>query len=332
MTMMTRVAPHSMIPGLLGPIFQKVPFRETLAEVTRFGKRGDDILYQPTVSRINTPTSIGQQWRGDVDAVGYSLSQLSFPYYTIMARQEFDPNQEAKFERLVTGIGLKAFLDKLCKQGIYQREHYACLFGFDGTSQGLVNQGTAANLPNSSTGKSTIQTYEVPELVANLAAQARTVMTASYNMAKPTVIAGPVNFINYLQSVIVPLTTNQANGGGVQSIAGTYGKIVSEWLGVGPIKWIADDALLGKGAAGNDLVLFIAPGLSEQEAGQPENTNLVAESLEQNMRNTFMDMVDGLKEFTNPVVNGISSSLYSLQTTSGAVIRPEAVRAVSYTF
>lgn len=328
---MTRIAPHSVIPGLIAPIYQKVPFREALAEVTRFGSRGDDILYQPTISMINTPTTIGQQWRGDVDAVGYSLSQLGFPYYTIMARMEYTPNEESKFERLVTGIGLKPFLSNLCKQGIYQREHYAALFGFD-ASQGIANTGTNTSMPASSTGKTTVQTYEVPELLTYLAGQARETMNTSYGMAKPTVIMSTVNMINYLNSVIVPLTTNQANGGGVQSIAGTFGKIVGEWLGVGPIKFIPDNALAGKGTGGKDLILFIAPGLSDQEAGQPENTNLVAEELDQNKRNTFMDMVDGLKEFPNPVMNMVNSSLFSLQTTPGILVRPQAVRAISFTF
>lgn len=331
MTMMTRVAPHSIIPGIISPIFQRVPFRDTLAEVTRFGKRGDDVLYQPTVSRINTPTSIGQQWRGDIDAVDYSLSQISFPYYTIMARQEYDPNQESKFERLVTGVGLNDFLDKLCKQGIYQREHYACFFGFD-ANQGIALTGQNGSLPADSGGHTTVQTYIVAELLAFLALQARTVMNNTYGMAKPVRVVSTVNMINYLKSTIVPLTSYQMPGAGVDSVAGSYGRIIGEWLGVGKIDFIADNALIGKGTTSKDLILFIAPGLSDQEVKSTENTNLVADELPMNMRNTFMDMVDGLKEFQNPAINGIKSKLFSLQTTSGCLIRQEAVRAISFTF
>lgn len=331
MAQVTRIAPHSLIPGVLTPIFQKVPFRDMLAETTKFGKRGDDILYQPVVSRINTPTTIGQQWRGNIDAVDYSISQLSFPYYTIMTRQEFDPNQEAKFEHLVAGTSLQAFLDNLCKQGIYQREHYAALFGFD-ANQGIAKTGTNTSLPNDSSSNSTVQTYIVNELLTKLAGYARAVMNATYGMAKPTVVVAPVNMINYLKSTVIPLTNYQMPGAGVDSIAGAYNRIIAEWLGVGKIEFIADNALTGKGTAGKDLILFIAPGLSAQEIKTEENTNLVAEEMTQNHRNTFMDVVDGLKEFPNPVINGIKSKLMSLQTTSGALLRPEAVYAVSYTF
>jgi hypothetical protein len=328
MAQLTRIVPNSVIPGLVAPIFQKIPFRKFLAEVTRFGARGVDILYQTTVSRINTPTTIGQQWRGDVDAVGFSLSQLGFPYYTIMARQEYTPNDESKFELTVPGVGLKKFQADLCEQGIYQRLHYATLFGFD-SSQGIATNGTNTSMPNDTSAHSTVQTYIVAELMASIA---RGVMNATYGMAKPTVITAPLNMINYLQSIIVPLTSYQMPGAGVDSVAGTLKRIISEWLGVGPITWVPDNALAGKGTAGKDLILFIAPGLSEQEAGQPENTNLVADNLKQNYRNTFMDMVDGLKEFQNPQVNGINSSIYSVQTTPGCLIRPEALVAVSYTF
>ncbi len=328
-----RVAPHSTIPGVLTPIFQQVPFRKILAEVTRFGKRGDDVLYQPTVSRINTPTAIGQQWRGNVDSATYSISQLSFPYYTIMARAEFDPNQESKFERLISGIGLEDFLNKLCQQGIYQREHYSTLFGFDtDANQGIILEGTVAALPADSSAKTKITEYNITELLQVLAGYARDIMTATYGMAKPVVIISTTEMINYLQSIVVPFTNYQMPGAGVDSIAGAYNRIIGTWLGVGKIEWISDEAMVGKGAAGTDLISFIAPGLSKQESEQPENTNLVAESMPQNMRNTMVDMVDGLKEFPNPVINGVRSKLFSLQTTPGCLIRPEAVVTIEFTY
>jgi hypothetical protein len=331
MAQLTRIVPSSVIPGLVAPIFQKVPFRKYLAEVTRFGARGVDILYQTRVSRINTPTTIGQQWRGDVDAVGFSLSQLGFPYYTIMARQEYTPNDESKFELTIPGVGLKQFQADLCEQGIYQRLHYATLYGFD-SDQGIAKNGTNTSMPNDSGGHSTVQTYVIAELVAYLASIARGIMNTTYGMAKPAVVTAPLNMINYIQSILVPLTTYQMPGAGTDSIGGTLGRVIGEWLGIGKIDWIPNNALAGKGTAGKDLILFIAPGLSEQEAGQPENTNLVADNLKQNYRNTFMDMVDGLKEFPNPMMNGIASSIYSVQTTPGALIRPETLVAVSYTF
>ena len=329
-----RLVPHSTVPGLITPIFQKVDFRALLGEVTRFGKLGDDILYQTTLSAINTPTVVGQQWRGDVDKSTYSLSQLSFPYYTIEAKLEMGPDEEAKFASVVPGVGLKQFLSNLCAQGINQREHYACLFGFDTTAgQGIIKNGAYYdNLGNDSGGHSTIQTYIVIELLATLAAQARTVMDASYGMAKPVKIIAPSNMINYLKSTIVPLASYQMPGGGVDSIGGAYSRMIGEWLGVGKVEFIADNAMAGKGGSSKDLISFVAPGLSDQEAKADPNTNLVADELPENMRNTMMDMIEGKKEFVNPPINGIKSSLFSLTTTSGAVIRPEAVRTLEYTF
>ena len=332
MSNVTRLVPHSLIPGVLGPIYQEVPYEKYLAEVTHFGKRGDDILYQPTLSAINTPTTVGQQWRGDIDAVDYSISQLSFPYYTIHARMEYDPNQSSKFASMIAGIGLPQFLGNLCKQGIWQRMHYASLFGFD-SNQGIAKTATTETLANDSDGHSTIQTYNQGELLAALASYARLIMNSSYGMAKPVIVAAPVNMINYISTSIIPLTSYQMPGAGVDSIAGAYERVIGDWLKVGKVEFISDNALTGKGATGKDLLLFIAPGLSEQEAQkQAKNTNLVSDSLTQNKRNTFMDIVDDLKEFPNPVINGVNSSLFSLQTTSGCLLRQETAVALSYTF
>ena len=332
MTQVIRVAPHNLIPGMVTPIYQDVPYEKALAEVTHFGELGSDILYQPTLSRFHTPTAIAQTWRGHLDVASYSLGQISFPYYSIMAKNQSDPGEEAKFGKLVTGIGLQDFLDDLCKQGIAQRQHYATWFGFDAdATQGiLLNAGTVTTIPNDSESHSTIVSYLPAELFQLLTGYARQIMNATYNTAKPVVVVSTTEIINYLQTIIIPIASYQMPGAGVDSVGGAFQRVVGTWLGVGKVEFIADNALAGKGANGTDLLSLIAPGLSDQEVKSDQT--LVQRKMPQNMRNTFVDEVSGIRTYNNPVIDGVKSKLFSLQTTPGCLIRPEAVVTLEVTY
>lgn len=330
---LSRVVPHSIIPGVVAPINQDVDYKKIFAGITNYGKIGDDFLYLSTLEKIHTPTTIGQQWRGGIDSAQFTNGQLGYQYYTIQARFEYTDQQAAKLAQLLPGVGVDMLLDKLCRQGVNQRRHYGALFGFDpAQTQGVVKQGVTNSLPNDSDAHSTISTYNPDELLAFLASEARTAMNNSYGMAKPVIFMSSVQVINYIKTVMLNLTAYQMPGAGVDSIGGAYGRIVGDWLGVGKVEFIADDLLKGTGTAGDDLILLISPGLTDQDAVSPEYSQYQLSDLPANMMNTFMDSAGGLIRSQNPIINRVTSADYSLQTTPGAVIRQDAVRVIEADF
>jgi hypothetical protein len=329
----SRVVPHSIIPGVVAPISQDVDYLKAFAGVTKYGDLGSDYLYLPTLDKVHTPTTVGQQWRGGVDSAQFSTSQLAWQYYTIQSRMEYTDQQAAKLAKMLPGIGIDSLLDKLCRQGINQRRHYGAIFGFDpAQTQGLVKQGITESLPADSDSHTTISTYNADELLAFLASQAREAMNNSYGMAKPVVFMSSVRLVNYIKTVMVNLTSYQMPGAGVDSIGGAYSRIVGEWLGVGKVEFIGDDLLKEAGTAGDDLIILVAPGLTEQDLTKPEFSQYLLGDLPANMMNTFIDNAGGLVKTVNPIMNRVSSADYSLQTTPGAVIRQAAVRVIEADF
>ena len=324
-----RVVPHSIIPGIIAPVVQNADYIKAFAGITKFGEIGDDYAYLSTLERIHTPTTIGQQWRGGIDSTQFTNNQLAYQYYTIAASYAYTDQQAAKLGKLMPGIGIEKLFSKLTRMGIAQRDHYGALFGFDpAQTQGLVKQGTTASFPADTDSHTTISSYNPDELMAFMAGQARTAMNNTYGMAKPVIFMSSVRVVNWIKSVMINLTQYQMPGAGVDSIGGAYSRVVGEWLGVGKIEFIADDLLKAAGTNSTDVMLFIAPGLSEQDAVNPQYSQYQLDDLPINMMNTFKDEAGGIIESRNPVIDRVTKVYLTLQTTPGAVTRADAVRVI----
>lgn len=322
---LSRIIPSSVIPKVVIPQFQNADFSKYFGAKTSYGTAGSDFLYLNTINKVSATTEIGQQWRIP-ESVQASNGQLQFPYYTISARSEYSDQSAQKFSELGMGISLPDLLDKLCEMGIQQRRHYAALFGFNPLeNQGLLNMATAVTLPADSGTHTTLSTYIQGELLSFLVSVARDIMNGTFGMAKPVVLASSVRTINLLESIIVPLTDWQNKGAGVNSVAGTYRTILGEWLGAGKIEFIKDDLLKEAGTGLSDIILLIAPGLSEQEAVEYDQ-NL---DISQETANTLIDNPGDMIITTNPKNNRMMSSDYSVKTTPGCVVREEAIVAIT---
>lgn len=323
---LTRITPSAVIPSVVMPTFQDVPYEEYFAEKTSYGDLGDDFLYLNTINELTAPTEIGQQWRIP-STVQASNSQLQYAYYTISARRECTKQDIDKFAKLGMGLSLYDFSDQLCEIAINQRRHYSALFGFDPTeTQGLIAMGTAVTMPADSASHSTLVTYIPGELLQFLTSQAREVRTTTFGMAKPTIFASSSRVVNYINSLIVPLTDYQMKGAGSDSVGGSYERIVGQMLGAGQIKFIEDNLLQGAGTGGADLILLVAPGLNSQEAEAqfsqtPRDRQFHA--------NTFTDNPGNMIITVNPEINRVLSADYSVKTTGGAVVRKNAVRVIT---
>ena len=329
--LLNRLNLSSTMPGVLAPQVQNVDFEKYIGAKKRIGSIADEMLYITTINNINSETSVGQQWNQDLNKQSYSLGQVALPYYTIQAYNEYNPNEMAKFEKTIPGVSLPNFLENLAKQGINQRKHAALIVGFDdGLSQGILSNSTLTTLPDDSAGISTIVGYNVAELQQFLATQARQVMDASFGMLKPVILASSVRIINYLKTAVVGFM-DSASPAGVDSVAGLYQRIIGQWLGVGSVEFIADDIFKDMDLAGNDGIVFVAPGIeSLDKLPDDVSQNLVGyeNSIPYNtMYNTF-----GLMKFVNPPYLGDISEKFVYKMTPGANLRQEAVRVVSCKF
>ena len=330
MAQMNRLHPSAAVAGLLVPQVQEVPFKKYLGSETNYGTMGKDAIYITSVTNINSETSVGQQWGSNLAKQSYTLGQVSAPYYRIEAYVEWDAQEQAKFEELSNGVALPDFLENLAKQGINQRRHEAILHGFDGATglnQGILANATTSNLPADSKSKQTITAYDPAELQAFLVGVVRSAMDASYGMLKPVVIASSSRIVNYIQSAIVPLMNSQMPGAGVDTIGGLVGR-VTNLLGAGPVEFIADNTLEASDSTGSDKIVFIAPGLSEQDAQGSDSKNLVGKF--NSIRfNTWADKAEGIMRWEGSPALGVFGAKYTFKTTPGMTLRSEAVRVVT---
>ena len=335
MANLLRVTPHAKIPGLLAPQTQSVDFNKYVAGKTRYGSLAEDYLYVTSITNINTESFVGMQWGSDLAKSSYILGQIQIPYYKISSYVEWDIQEEKKFESLSNGVALPDFLDNLAKQAINQRKHQAILFGFEtttGYNQGIAGNETIVSFPQASNTNNTLTTYPIGELQAFLSQLARKVMDTSFNMAKPVVIASSVRVINYLRSVIVPLTS-YLESGSVASVGTAYNKIVGDWLGVGQVEWVSDNLLMNADITGQqDVIKLIAPGIDPQgNQGEEVNQNLVGD-FNSIKFNTFYDTAGGLIRFDAPPALGKFARRYDYKMTPGVNLRNEAVVSTSIVY
>lgn len=331
--LINRINPSAVVPGLLVPQVQSVDFEKYIGSKTNLTGNADEMLYIMTVNNINGETTVGQQW-GGVEAQNrqsYSLGQVGLPLYRINAYSEYDEDEQAKFEKLVNGVSLPNFLENLAKQAINQRKHSAILVGFDQSlEQGILANAIESNLPADSKGNQKITTYDPAELQKALTSEVRSVMDASFGMLAPTVLVSSTRIINYLKTTVINFM-DSAKSGGVDSVAGLFDRIVSEWLGAGKVTLMADPLLENGAGEGKDLILLIAPGMDSQQypmGGTEVNQNLVG-SENSITYNTMYDAGEGLKRISRPDNFGVMSMLYTYKMTPGATLRAEAVKAIT---
>jgi len=88
--------------------------------------------------------------------------------------------------------------------------------------------------------------------------------------------------------------------------------------------------LIGQGAGGTDLILLIAPELKIPKANAQINTNIFA-TLTPNQTATSLMLTDvsAPTEIPTPIADGGITTLYTMRSTSGWGIRPEAISLLS---
>ena len=105
---------------------------------------------------------------------------------------------------------------------------------------------------------------------------------------------------------------------------------MAKWAGGDDVSFAVDDTLIGQGSGGSDLILLVAPELKKPKANASINTNAFAD-LTPNMTSTSIMLCDmaAPKEIPTPIPDGGITTLFTLRSTSGWGIRPEALTLLS---
>lgn len=327
-----RLFPNAVLPNVFSKLFENIEYQKTLGMQSKHGARGIDALYGLTIDNISSSATVGtaSTWMNNEHKNEATIGQIEAPYYKIKSAFQTTADSEAKFGRMGGNISEVELKRAITFQAMAQRKAYLTFFGAN-KKEGLFNSaGTTSSLPADTAGATKLSSYIAGELLEFLAGEIRTIQNISYNMLKPLVIVAPLDAINYLKSKVVPLTNYQQKGAGTDSVASALESIIFDMNGL-QVEFVSCSYLKGKGTSGKDVMLLIAPGLTDEELGR-DSTAYLNSAIKNNDVNTFMDEGLPLTETTNPSINGVNSWFVEHITTAGICVRQEAIRKIEYEY
>lgn len=330
-----RLFPNVALPGVVSRLYEKIDYKKVLGDISKNGERGIDAAYKLVLDNnsSNTVVGTGSTWMNNMPKNNASVSQIEAAYYKIASSIQTTADSEAKFGHLNAGISEYELLKAITFQAMAQRKAYMTFFGANPNGkEGLFNNVSETTaLPQDSATNATLTAYIPGELLEALASEIRAIQNLSYNMLKPIVIVAPLDAINYIKSKVVPLTNYQQKGAGTDSVANALENIVYDMNGL-QLEFVSCSYLKGKGNGGKDVMLFIAPGITNEEMEGRDSTAYLNDILKDNYVNTLMDEALPLTETINPSINGVNSWFVEHIITAGIVLRSDAVRALEYQY
>jgi hypothetical protein len=233
------------------------------------------------------------------------------------------------------GYALPQAMRLAARQGIAQQLRNALLYGFNpANGEGLLNTPGAVtqNLgsdTNGNPGYSTWDSGQLAQYMLNMIGALK-VRTLQIGVPLRLVFLAPQRFISQISySGVVSLTQFQRIGAGVETAAGMV-EAIAQWAGGDDVSFAADDTLLGQGAGGSDAILLIAPELKVNRANSAVDTNVFA-SLTPNQTAVSLMLTDvsAPTEIPTPIADGGITTLFTMRSTAGWALRPEALTVLS---
>ena len=328
------VNPHLMLPEHIMQYSLASGAFNALATENPMVRLGEADLYVYAKKiQLTSQVSANQSTANQLPSASVIPSMISTATYRLQTRSQYDGFDEAATGHW--GYALPEAMRLAARQGIAQQLRNALLYGFNpANGEGLVNTdgATSVNLgadSNGNTGYSTWDSGQLAQFLLNMIGALK-VRTLQIGQPLRLVFLAPQRFISQISySGIVSLTQFQRIGAGVETAAGLV-STVAGWAGGDDVVFAADDTLIGKGAGGTDLVLLTAPELKVPEANAQINTNVFAR-LTPNTTATTLQLVDvaAPTEIPTPIADGGITTLYTMRSTSGWGIRPEALTLLS---
>lgn len=324
--------PSFLEPEIVLQYNQKSDFIKTLAGGAPRVKLGneDKNVYLRQLA-VRTKVSSGQAGANQVPYCSVTTGLASAPTYLQQVRAEYDHHQTALLADWGTSIVDAQRL--AMRQGHYLALRQKALYGeIPANGEGILNSTgiTTVNLPADSFGNTRISTYDNGQMVQFVLSTFLALASRTYQLGQRQrfVILGPQRDIGQWEMTsIVQLTSYQRPGGGTSTIAGTVENVLKEYgyellLGY-------DDTLIGQGAGGTDAILFVMPEVIKPEGSGP-NTNEWAK-LMPGFNACVLQYTDVVApiEIPTPLPGGAIDVLSEMRATSGWVVRPESVTALS---
>jgi hypothetical protein len=329
-----RVNPSYMMPEIIMQYSLASGAFSTLATdnpMPRLGE-GDLYVYSKKI-QLTTQVSANQSTANQLPSASIVPSYMSTSTYRMQTRAQYDNFDEAASS--AWEYNLPSALRLAARQGIAQQMRNALLYGFNpANGEGLLNtaNATAINLGADSNGNTEYSKYDSGQLAQFLLNMIASLKQRTYMVGTPLrfVFLAPQRFITQISySGVVSLTQFQRIGAGVESAAGLV-ETVAKWSGGDEVVFAADDTLLGQGAGGTDAIILIAPELKIARANQQINTNIFS-TLTPNTTATSLMLTDvsAPTEIPTPIGDGGITTLYTMRSTSGWGLRPEAITILS---
>ena len=283
--------------------------------------------------QLTTQVSASQSTSNNLPSASVVPSMISTPTYRLQTRAQYDG-----FDETAAGhwnISLPEAMRLAARQGIAQQLRNALLYGYNAANgEGLLNAPgiTTLNLGSDSNGNTTYSTWDSGQLAQFLLNMIGTLKVNTLQIGQPLrlVFLAPQRFIQQITYAgIVALTQFQRVGAGVDTAAGLI-ETVAKWAGGDDVSFAADDTLIGQGAGGTDAILLIAPELKIPKVNASINTNAFA-AIAPNITATSLMLCDmaAPKEIPTPLPDGAITVQYTLRSTPGWQIRPEALQVLS---
>lgn len=328
----TQVHPSFVEPDILIQYTQASGAMEALAGREPRVKIGSEDLYV-YIKRLDIRTRVasGQMAYNSLPSVATTFNMISAPTYLNRVRAEYDHHDTAATAQWGASI---VELQRLgMRQGHFQLLRNQLLYGMNpANGEGLINVpgATAINLPPDTNNNDTFVTYDNGQLAIFFLTQVAALKTRTMQFGMPNRygLVGPQRILGGMATQnIVQLVQYQRPGAGTATTKGVIDAIEAE--NEDDFFWAYDDTLIGQGANGNDLVLLIMPEVKKPE-GRPYNTNefanvmpgLDACSLQ------YLDMA-APREIPTPLAGGAIDVLSEWRSSTGWMIRPEALSLIS---
>ncbi|MCU6240786.1 major capsid family protein [Enterobacter asburiae] len=296
---------------------------------------GDQYVY---MKRLDIRTQVASSQAGNANqlpSVSLEARMVSTPTYMFRARAIYDHHDMSAAGNW--GIALPEAQRLGTRQAIFQQMRGALLNGMNPAGgEGVLNTNgaTTVNLPPDSSGNTSVLTYDHGEMSQFILGQILAIRTRTMQMGLPTrmVILGPQRTLGAMEMLqVVQLTSYQRPGAGTATVSGVVEGIAGD-ADCG-IEWVYDDTLIGSGDGGTDAVIISMPEVKRPEVNSKVNTNEFAK-LSPSLEATSLMLCDmpAPREIPTPIAGGAIDVLSELRSTSGWVVRPEALTIISMAY
>lgn len=329
--LMNRSVIASSAVGVVAPIIGNSDWESVLGEVTNFTKIGGDKHYFTTIPSFTSIAQVGKTWSPTRTNQSFLLGQAECDVYTITSTWSVDAITQARMDQVLANTGAGgntvSYLQALAKQGIGQRLRNIGLFGLE-AGEGIISASTEIDLGNDPAGNTKLSQMNADWLGKQLASLISQIDSAMLNTPSEIVILTSnrvYNLLNYARTQ----TAESIFNGSVVSIADYLKKVVE---GTGRKLTIGKDPTLENANAGTkDIILIVAPGISEEASREKASVNQFGLEVKTIDYNTCLDMGEYQEKIYPESYMGVNGDI-KCSCTAGIVLRDNISLAVSAQF